>query len=168
MRRSIFREEVFDRDDGKCVVPTCNSDAADAHHIIERKLWDNGGYISDNGASVCSRHHHLAEANAIPPQAFWRWIDVTDVPLPETITGQNGVTRVDLSDSSKSPKVAYDKWGEPLDAPPHAHLRDYIKYPSTRHLPFSHERDTDDKSEFYIQVPDQQRTLDAFDGSASA
>lgn len=36
------------------------------------------------------------------------------------------------------------------------------------HLADEHERDTDDKSEFFVEVPDQQRTLDSFNGGASA
>lgn len=36
------------------------------------------------------------------------------------------------------------------------------------HLADQHERDTDDKSEFYIKVPEKQRTLDSFNGGPSA
>jgi hypothetical protein len=114
-------------------VPGCGAevasspdDAGEVHHIIERKEWSDGGYIEDNGASVCNKHHRLAEKNIIPPQAFWRWADVQDPPLPEGM------------------EMNVDKWGEPLEEPPWKEHRDNIKYPSTRHLPFSHERDADD------------------------
>jgi len=36
------------------------------------------------------------------------------------------------------------------------------------HLADDHERDNDDKSEFYVEVPEQQHTLDSFNGGASA
>jgi len=130
MRRSKFRETVFERDNHNCIVPACSKDAVDAHHIIERKLWYDGGYITPNGASVCNQHHRLAEDNVIPPQAFWRWAGVEKTPLPESISHMH---RNDV-----------DKWGEPLPAPPWRQHRSRIKYPSTRHLPWSHERDTDD------------------------
>lgn len=99
----------------------------EVHHIIERKLWDDGGYIPDNGATVCNYHHRLAERNIIPPQAFWQWLDIEDPPLPEQFDN-----------------MAIDKWGEDLAVPPWKEHRENIKYPSTRHLPWSHERDTDD------------------------
>jgi len=133
MSRSKFRETVFERDNHNCIVPACSKDAVDAHHIIERKLWDDGGYVPENGASVCNEHHRLAEDNVIPPQAFWRWTDQTqNVLLPDGLT--------DLRSNSTD----IDKWGEPLEYPPWEAFRDYIKYPSTRHLPWSHERDDDD------------------------
>lgn len=125
MRREEFRNRVFRRDGFECLVPWCDEDAKDAHHIIERAEWDNGGYFPDNGASVCHKHHKAAEDNYIPPQAFWQWIDVVG-PTPD------GMSR------------DVDKWGEPLDTPPWEELRDFHKYPSSRHLPFSHVGDKDD------------------------
>ena len=38
LTRNEFREGVFARDNHTCVVPDCNKEAVDAHHIIERKL----------------------------------------------------------------------------------------------------------------------------------
>jgi hypothetical protein len=95
---------------------------------MERSLWENGGYVVDNGASVCETHHKLAEKNIIPPQAFYRWIGVQNPPLPDGVAYHS------------------NKWGESLSPPPWKEYRDEIKYPSTRHLPWSHEQDRDDTS----------------------
>jgi hypothetical protein len=140
MIRAKFREVVFERDNHKCVVPSCSADAVDAHHLLERSLWENGGYLKDNGASVCEEHHKLAEQNIIPPAALYRWCDIEDPPLPKDIDSFN-----------------VNKWGDPFECPRWQEYRDYIKYPSTRHLPFSHERDADDtahdKVTQFVDIP---------------
>jgi len=115
--REKFRKTVFGRDSNNCLVPWCENDADDAHHIIERELWNNGGYIPENGASVCNKHHKYAEDNSIPPQAFYMWAGIENPPLPEGVENQD-----------------VDKWGEKFDTPPWEDLRDRIKYQSSRHL----------------------------------
>jgi hypothetical protein len=57
--RQRFKQEVFSRDGFKCVF--CEKDAVDAHHITDRSEIVNGGYVKDNGISLCSYHHRLAE-----------------------------------------------------------------------------------------------------------
>lgn len=37
--RDSIRKQIFLRDKNKCVVPWCQSEPHDAHHLIERKLW---------------------------------------------------------------------------------------------------------------------------------
>jgi len=134
MTREEFREECVYRDYGECIVPGCDAEVTadpdgpgEVHHIIERKLWEDGGYFPANGASVCNPHHRLAEENIIPPQAFWRWVGTNAPTIPE-----------------QCDSIDIDKWGESLESPAWQEHREYIKYPSTRHLPFSHERDADD------------------------
>jgi len=48
--RDQFREAVLSRDRHMCVV--CGQPARDAHHIMERRLFPDGGYHLDNGASL--------------------------------------------------------------------------------------------------------------------
>lgn len=31
----------------------CKKPATEVHHILDRKLFDDGGYYENNGASVC-------------------------------------------------------------------------------------------------------------------
>lgn len=135
MTRQEFRADCLDRDNGQCVVPWCPSEATEVHHILERSLWDDGGYVPDNGASVCNDHHQYAETNDIPPQAFWRWVEVEHPMLPASV-----------------PNDHVDKWGEEFETPPWTDLRGEIKYPSTGHLPFSPEWD-DTRADFREVTP---------------
>ena len=57
--RHIFKSEIFERDNYKCVF--CGEDAVDAHHITDRHEMPNGGYVKENGISLCSKHHKIAE-----------------------------------------------------------------------------------------------------------
>lgn len=150
--RLSFRDQCVDRDGGECIVPWCDKPVTvdpdgpgEVHHIIERELWQDGGYVPKNGASVCNHHHQLAERNEIPPQSFWRWIvngsstDGTYIPLPrDTARGTHRSTDSGTvgvwAESENAAVYAVDKWGEPFDTPPHGELREYAKYPSTRHL----------------------------------
>ena len=68
LTREDFKKAVFDLTNGKCCVPGCNCDAVDAHHIMNRHLWDNGGYIITNGAALCAKHHLDAESGIITPR----------------------------------------------------------------------------------------------------
>lgn len=58
--RRKFREDTFDRDDYRC--KWCGEDyskmdspelALDAHHITDRKEMPGGGYVKENGISLC-------------------------------------------------------------------------------------------------------------------
>lgn len=63
--RAKFRIAVFTRDDFKCLKcgTFCdNLDDLDAHHIIDRNKMPNGGYVLENGISLCSECHIKAEA----------------------------------------------------------------------------------------------------------
>lgn len=114
--RAKFRESCRNRDNSQCVVPWCKKEADDVHHIIERSEWSDGGYIKNNGASVCNRHHQYAEENYIPPQAFWFWLRIDEPPTPDGISKD------------------VNKWGEAFEKPPWSNIRDRIKYQSSRHL----------------------------------
>jgi 5-methylcytosine-specific restriction endonuclease McrA len=58
--RKNFRDVVFKRDGHKCVF--CNiTENLDAHHITDRTLMSNGGYVLENGITLCPEHHLIAE-----------------------------------------------------------------------------------------------------------
>lgn len=61
--RARFRSEVFERDQFKCRMCT-KPDAGqhDAHHITDRTLMPAGGYVKENGITLCPECHELAEA----------------------------------------------------------------------------------------------------------
>lgn len=65
--RTAFRNAVFKRDGYKCVTCTFKSSVdnaekdLDAHHITDRTLIPNGGYVKENGISLCAPCHEKAE-----------------------------------------------------------------------------------------------------------
>jgi hypothetical protein len=104
-----------------CCVPWCDKEAVDAHHIIERALWDaereDSGYVEGNGAPLCYLHHMDAEKSYITPNQLRRWCGISPAILPkELVPSHLGVN--------------YDKWGMPYKPMPD---RARIKYP---HTPF--------------------------------
>jgi hypothetical protein len=149
MTREEFRENVLLRDDGLCVIcyPSVVT-AADVHHIMERRLFDDGGYDVDNGASLCSEHHILAEKTALSCE---------DIRLSA------GIKRIVLPPHLYDDQV-YDKWGNIINEDgtrlrgelffdPSVQkalhdvlhtFRSHVKYPRTLHLPWSNPS-SDDK-----------------------
>jgi len=65
--RKTFRDTVFKRDRFRCVMCDMKSSKEtaeqdlDAHHITDRKLMPNGGYVKENGISLCPDCHQKAE-----------------------------------------------------------------------------------------------------------
>ena len=63
--RAAFRDAVFARDGNRCRVCGWSVQTAelnlDAHHITDRNLMPNGGYVKENGISLCPAHHEMAE-----------------------------------------------------------------------------------------------------------
>ena len=61
--RAAFRDAVFKRDNYKCLMcgikPTIET--LDAHHITDRNQIINGGYVKENGISLCLECHIKAE-----------------------------------------------------------------------------------------------------------
>ena len=138
LSRDKFRESVFERDNYKCVI--CKEDAKDAHHIIERRLFNDGGYYIDNGSSLCEKHHIMAETTLLSCNEIREKSNITTIILPE-----------DFYDD-----LEYDKWGniicsdgERLKGPlfydesvqkildKSIIFKKYVKYPRTYHLPNS-------------------------------
>jgi len=148
LTRDQFRSGVFARDGHKCVV--CGSAAAplDAHHIIERRLWPDGGYHLDNGATLCEQHHLEAEATTLHCDRIRQLCGIKAILLPPHM----------------EPGQPVDKWGNPIlpsgmrlrgelfddpsaqriMAPVLALFTDRVKYPRTFHLPWSPGRTKDD------------------------
>ena len=93
LTRDEFREGVFNRDKHRCVI--CGVVAQDAHHIIERRLFIDGGYYLDNGASLCGECHIKAEQTVLSTDDIRTKCGIERPLLPEH-----------LYDEYK-----YDKWG---------------------------------------------------------
>jgi hypothetical protein len=149
LTRNEFREAVFKRDGYCCVV--CKKPAKDAHHIIERRLWDDGGYYLDNGVSLCEEHHLKAEMTILTCEELRDLAGIQKAIVPEHLY----------------PDCIIDKWGNPI-MPNGRRLRGelfddlsvqkvldeggvlnlfsrYVKYPRTYHLPWSPGATDDDR-----------------------
>lgn len=87
LTREEFKKQVFAKTNGKCCVPGCDCDAVDAHHIMDRKLWNDGGYYLSNGAALCSKHHLDAEQGRITPiQCIdYMGINLHDIRIPDKL-----------------------------------------------------------------------------------
>lgn len=96
LTRDEFRESVFARDNFTCVF--CNNPAVDAHHILERRLWGDGGYYINNGASVCQEHHLECEMTNITVEEVREACGITKKVIPEHFYDDH----------------IYDKWGNPV------------------------------------------------------
>lgn len=61
--RELFRNAVFERDGHKCRVCGIKPELPlDAHHITPREVMPYGGYVKENGISLCNKCHIYAEA----------------------------------------------------------------------------------------------------------
>ena len=67
--RAEFRKAVFTRDSFRCKVCGLQSNEEnaqqdlDAHHIINRNFMPNGGYVKENGITLCKKDCHLKAEN---------------------------------------------------------------------------------------------------------
>lgn len=156
LSRDDFREGVFARDNHKCVF--CGKTAEetpegklDAHHILERRLWPDGGYYLANGATVCEEHHLECERTTITVGEVMEAAGITKRIVPPHFYDDH----------------IYDKWGNPIldagrrgrgelffDESVQKVLRQggvldlftpYVKYPRTNHLPWSPGVNDDDR-----------------------
>lgn len=147
--REAFRNAVFARDGGKCVV--CSDKAADAHHIIERRLFPDGGYDIDNGASVCETDHRRAEMTILTCDTLRELCGITKVVLPphlypdadytkwgDIINGDGTRTPGELFEDPSVQKILAEGRVLHLYTP-------YRKYPRTFHLPWSPSVGVDDR-----------------------
>lgn len=152
--RDDFRSLCLKRDQNRCVFCGATEGLA-VHHIIERRLFPDGGYYLENGATVCEPCHLDCEMTLH---------SVEDVRAKVGIPESRKVLPPHLYDDQ-----VYDKWGNPvmsdqtrlrgelfydesvqkilaqggkLDLFAKTH---YVKYPRTYHLPWSEGMHDDDR-----------------------
>lgn len=150
LTRDEFRSFCLERDKHKCVICS-NQNNLFVHHILERRLFSDGGYYLDNGASLCEGCHLAAENTTLSCEDIRIAAKIIRVVLPEHLYVNQ----------------RYTKWGDPildnnLRMPGELFFDDsvqkilsqgnvlslytkYIKYPRTYHLPWSAGRSSDDK-----------------------
>jgi len=163
LNRDDFRNGVFERDGHQCVI--CKEPAVDAHHIMERRLFANGGYFLDNGASLCEKHHLEAEMTTLECDTIRTAAGIANIILPDHLYAD----------------VEYDKWGNEIlksgervmgelfnDESVQKILKqgnvlslftDRVKYPRTYHLPWSPGMNRDDRMMPDVGVFDGQQVM---------
>lgn len=140
LTRDEFRQAVFERDGHKCIA--CGHPAQDAHHILERRLWPDGGYYLNNGASLCGKCHIKAETTEYSVEQI-RELAGVDVILPPHFYSDTTYDKwgnVILEDGRRLPGELFEDfsvqkvlaYGSAL-----AKFNWYVKYPRTMHLPWS-------------------------------
>lgn len=149
LSRDDFRRSVFERDAHLCVI--CHKPAQDAHHILERRLWPDGGYYLNNGASVCGPHHLEAEMTTLSVEQVREAAGILRPILPPHLYRDQ----------------RYDKWGNPMltngtrlkgdlffdesvqkilgEGGVLSLFSDHVKFPRTFHLPWSPGLTKDDR-----------------------
>ena len=93
LSRSAFHTAVLARSGGRCVL--CAAPATEAHHILERKLFADGGYVLNNGAAVCNPCHIRCETTQVSVEDVRKASGITQIVVPP---GFDAALR-------------YDKWG---------------------------------------------------------
>lgn len=129
----------------------CRAPAVDAHHIMERRLFPDGGYYLDNGVAVCAEHHLRCEQTTVSVEDVRAAADIRAKVLPPHLY----------------PDQPYTKWGDPI-LPNGQRMRGElfgdasvqkvlgqggvlglytpkVKYPRTWHLPWSCDLSADDR-----------------------
>jgi hypothetical protein len=149
LTREQFVEYVFDRDRGCCV--NCGNAGIDAHHIIDRKLFNDGGYYGDNGALLCSPCHKLAETTELSVETILKKTGIEKPFYPAHLSYDEKIDKwgnVVLPNGNRMAGEMFENEevqkalaaGQKLDL--FTNLR---KYPRTYHFPWSHGIQSDDK-----------------------
>lgn len=143
LSRTEFREQVLSRSDHQCVM--CgNTKASDAHHIIERRLFPDGGYYLNNGAAVCADCHWLCESTDISVEQVREAAGVEVLNPPNFYYDDH----IDKWGNYISPRDYWLRYPGPLADDPsvlkvlgmarnNITLSQHRKYPRTPHLPGS-------------------------------
>jgi hypothetical protein len=93
LSREQFEALVFAKTKGQCLF--CSLPAVDPHHILDRKLFADGGYYESNGAPVCAEHHWQCEMTVLSVEAVRSALHIEVPLLPAGFRAE----------------LRYDKWG---------------------------------------------------------
>ncbi len=141
LSRDDFRNKVFERDNHKCV--NCGAPGQDAHHIVERRLFEDGGYYLDNGATVCGPCHLLAESTKLTCDELRDKAGINTVVLPDYLDHDNNYDKwgnILLPDGTISPGPLWEDESVRKVFRRDCTVRWHRKYPRTPHLPWSNSR----------------------------
>ena len=143
LNREEFSAAVLARTGGRCCAPGCQEDATAAHHIIERRLFADGGYYIENGAPLCDEHHLAAEHTTISPSELRAWLGIKRLVQPPQFEDDEIVDKWGnpvLANGSRLRGELFDE--EPVQKALAAGgvlslFRPHVKHPKTWHMPSS-------------------------------
>jgi len=148
LTREEFKKQVFERDSYLCV--NCGSTADDAHHIIDRVLWGNGGYFIENGVSLCGKCHLLAEQTFLSCDELRILAKIQTVVLPDHFFLDEKYDKWGNIVLPSGMRIKGELFGEEnvqriLPVEVLTSFLPYIKYPRTMHFPWSENLQNDDR-----------------------
>lgn len=140
LTRDQFRIGVFARDRDLCVI--CKRPAQDSHHILERRLFSDGGYYLDNGASLCGEHHIEAEQTTLSCDEIRDMAGIKTIIIPEHFYDDVNYDKwgnILLPNGTRlKGELFYDESVQKIIQPVLHEFSKYVKYPRTYHLSWSH------------------------------
>lgn len=96
LARHNFRTSVFNRDHHKCKF--CDyTENLDAHHITDRNSMPNGGYVVENGITLCPDHHRDAERFHVTGGQDW-----VEGMHPDDLYAKVGSSKFKAKDASRN------------------------------------------------------------------
>lgn len=147
LSRDDFRNEVFKRDKHQCA--NCGAAAQDAHHIVERRLFPDGGYYLGNGASVCGACHLKAESTELPCDTLREKCGIKLVILPPHIYEDTPIDKWGnyiLPNGQRLRGELFNDESVQKVIKPVLHLfTNRVKHPRTHHVPWSPGVNDDDR-----------------------
>jgi hypothetical protein len=139
LSREEFKRAVFARDHSRCVV--CGAEGVDAHHILERRLFPDGGYYINNGVTLCEACHFEAECTRISPGDLRERAGIRCLVLPPHLYEDQGYDKWGnpiLDNGQRLPGELFDEESVQRVLKPYIHVfTNRVKYPRTAHLPWS-------------------------------
>ena len=97
-QREQFFSLVSQRQKGRCLF--CTQPMCDAHHILDRALFSDGGYDLSNLAGVCAEHHWQCEITVLSVQEV-----LDSAKIPKRLS----LVHYGIIDSQQ-----VDKWGNSI------------------------------------------------------
>lgn len=161
LTREAFRDKVFARDRYLCVV--CGSTAQDSHHILERKLWSDGGYYADNGVSVCGPCHYAAEQTLLSCEELREKAGIRQTLLPPQLyrdVRYDKFGNIILDNGMRLKGELFEDESVQKVLAPVLHLfTDKVKAPRTYHLPWSPGLTNDDRIMDDVRIFEGRRVV---------
>ncbi len=147
-----FKAFVFKRDKGRCVLCSCATTGE--FHIIDKSLWENGGYYLSNGVSLCEKHRLAAEMTLVSCSELREAANISEILLPDHFYIKERYDRWGNIIMPSGMRIKGELFGQENvqriieQAGVLSQFLEYIKYHRTYHLSYSKGLQNDDKKHF--------------------